>query len=545
MRPGLGRSGTAVSEQIHAVRWPGREGWMASVRLLVGLALLWWCGPGVQAFPRLALEQEPNDTPDTAQKLRGEARLIGEVLAEDRDLFRWRLDDDDVDHLWRVELLADHGAGISLEVEPFSAQAPVQTGIATFGSVAESESPEPDQAPLLALSAIPQHPLVVEEGLLIPGGDYLIRLAGQEGGGAYQLVLSREAPLTLDQRLAGDSEPKAVSPGRDWLYHLDVAESSLPLALEEADDDALWAITASGELGTSLELWVTDAEGERVSEPTGAGSQALFGRLPLDPGARLQVRQPEGESAGRVLLRLEEDGRRRPREAEPQATPAGLEGGESVERMLQPGARERLALRVTEASVPLSLDLISDTGERVSLCWVDDRRDDPACRLGPGSDLFRNLQLPAGDYRIEVVPPHRGEPFSARLSLSEGTVPPEGWVDRPNEAPDWAYPIAPGEQRQGHLADDGEAWFALSVGPEVQQWQLEASAEAGKRLSNLALYRPADLEMDTISFNALRPGENRELAASGHNAESLRLDHLRLLPGRYLVRLSGSDTGFR
>lgn len=518
---------------------------MASVRLLVGLALLWWCGPGVQAFPRLALEQEPNDTPDTAQELRGEARLIGEVLAEDRDLFRWRLDDDDVDHLWRVELLADHGAGISLEVEPFSAQAPVQTGIATFGSVAESESPEPDQAPLLALSAIPQHPLVVEEGLLIPGGDYLIRLAGQEGGGAYQLVLSREAPLTLDQRLAGDSEPQAVMPGRDWLYHLDVAESSLPLALEEADDDALWAITASGELGTSLELWVTDAEGERVSEPTGAGSQALFGRLPLDPGARLQVRQPEGESAGRVLLRLEEDGRRRPREAEPQPPPAWLEVGETVELMLQPGARERLALRVTEASVPLSLDLISDTGERVSLCWVDDRRDDQACRLGPGSDLFRNLQLPAGDYRIEVVPPHRGEPFSARLSLSEGSVPPDGRVDRPNESPGWAYPMAPGEQRQGHLADDGEAWFALSVGPEVKQWQLEASAEAGKRLSHLALYRPADLEMDTISFAALRPGENRELAVSGRNAESLRLDHLRLLPGRYLVRLSGSDTDYR
>lgn len=283
---------------------------MASVRLLVGLALLWWCGPGVQAFPRLALEQEPNDTPDTAQELRGEARLIGEVLAEDRDLFRWRLDDNDVDHLWRVELLADHGAGISLEVEPFSAQTQAPAGIATFGSVAEPEGLEPDQAPLLALSATPQPPLAEGQGLLIPDGDYLIRLAGQEGGGAYQLVLSREAPLTLDHRLAGDSEPKAVSPGRDWLYHLDVAETSLPLALEEGYEDALWAITASGELGSSLEIWVTDAAGERVSEPAGAGSQALFGRLPLEPGARLQVRQPEGESAGRVLLSLEEEDRK-------------------------------------------------------------------------------------------------------------------------------------------------------------------------------------------------------------------------------------------
>src|SRR5690554_7410061 len=145
---------------------------MASVRLLVGLALLWWCGPGVQAFPRLALEQEPNDTPDTAQELRGEARLIGEVLAEDRDLFRWRLDDDDVDHLWRVELLADHGAGISLGGGPFSAQTQAPAGIATFRSVAEPERLEPAPAPLPALSAPPHQPLAEGQGGLVPGRGY-------------------------------------------------------------------------------------------------------------------------------------------------------------------------------------------------------------------------------------------------------------------------------------------------------------------------------------------------------------------------------------
>ncbi len=524
---------------------------MAMGRVLAGVALLFWCGPGlpglqqVQAFPRLTLEQESNDTPDTAHAFRGEARLIGEVWGEDLDLFRWRLDDDDVDHLWRVELLVDDGAGVSLEVEPFSIQPKAQAGIATFGSVAEPESLEPAPVPLLALSAFPQHPLVVEEGLLIPGGDYLIRLAGQEGGGAYQLVLSREAPLTLHERLSGDSEPQAVLPGRDWLYHLDGAEASLPLALEEESEDLLWAVTASSELGSPLDIWLTDAEGERVSGPAETGSAARFGRQALEPGARLQVRQPEGVPAGRVLLRLEEDGRRRPREAEPQAPPAWVEVGEPVDLTLQPGSRERLAFRVPEASLPLSLGLASDADEPVSLCWVDDRRDDQACRLGPGPDLFRNLQLPAGDYRIELVPPHREDPFPARLSLSEGSVPPEGWVDRPNEAAGWAYPIAPGEPRQGHFADEGDAWFAFTVGPEVQQWQLEATAEDGKRLSNLALYRPADLAMDTLTFAALRPGENRELAVSGRNAQSLRLDHLRLLPGRYLVKLSGSDTDYR
>lgn len=243
---------------------------MAMGRVLAGVALLFWCGPGlpglqqVQAFPRLTLEQESNDTPDTAHAFRGEARLIGEVWGEDLDLFRWRLDDDDVDHLWRVELLVDDGAGVSLEVEPFSIQPKAQAGIATFGSVAEPESLEPAPVPLLALSAFPQHPLVVEEGLLIPGGDYLIRLAGQEGGGAYQLVLSREAPLTLHERLSGDSEPQAVLSGRDWLYHLDGAEASLPLALEEESEDLLWAVTASSELGSPLDIWLTDAEGERV-----------------------------------------------------------------------------------------------------------------------------------------------------------------------------------------------------------------------------------------------------------------------------------------
>jgi hypothetical protein len=39
---------------------------VATGRFLAGLALLWWCAQSAQAFPRLTLEREPNNTLDTA-----------------------------------------------------------------------------------------------------------------------------------------------------------------------------------------------------------------------------------------------------------------------------------------------------------------------------------------------------------------------------------------------------------------------------------------------------------------------------------------------
>ena len=55
---------------------------LASGRAGVGLLVLFMIqamAQGALAYPRMIFEREPNDAPDQAQSLRGEAQLVGEV----------------------------------------------------------------------------------------------------------------------------------------------------------------------------------------------------------------------------------------------------------------------------------------------------------------------------------------------------------------------------------------------------------------------------------------------------------------------------------
>lgn len=521
---------------------------MVAARFWAGLALLWWCGESVQAFPRLTLEREPNNTPDTAQEIRGEARLVGDVVAGDQDIYRWRLSDDDIDHRWRIELLADDGAGVSVEVEPFplNNHAQAEAGIATFGSVAPSELTEESDTPLLSLSTTPQRPQVAMGGLLIPSTDYLIRLAEREesGGGGYQLVLSREAPLTLHQQLAADDEPQAVLPDREWLYHLDRPEASLPLTLDSDEVSSFWQLLAATDLGNSVALTLENPDGS-VYEAAAMPSASL-GRLALDQHSVLHMRQLDGEPLGRIQLHLENDGQRlREHDDTPSDTPLPprwLAIGEPVPLRLDPGESQRLAVQVDEASPPLSLHIDGDNTERLSFCLYDDQRSEPTCRSGANSHLFAHAALPAGDYRVEFEPPRRGEPIDIMVLLQEGEVLPEHHVNQPNYSSEWAYPITPNRTLNGQLGNEDEAWFYIDVGADSLQWQVMAQSDG--LLSRLELYQPERLELDTLSFNALFPGEDRAMVQSV-NAQTLRIDNLRLLPGRYLVRLTGSDVPYQ
>ncbi|WP_434983484.1 VWA domain-containing protein [Vreelandella zhaodongensis] len=514
-------------------------------RLLMGLVLVGGCYASAQAFPRLTLEREPNDTLETAQQIRGEFRLIGSVMAGDQDLYRWRLSDDDIDHQWRIELLAAGGADVSVDVEPFPLKAQVQAemGIATFGSMASSaaqpEVTEQSDTPLLSLLATPQRSQVAIGGLLIPFADYLIRLDGRDGGGEYQLVLSREASLTLPPSLAADDEPQALLPGREWLYHLDRPEVSLPLALDADDVASFWQLLATTDLGSGVALTLENPEGSVYA--AAVNPSANLGRLVLDQHSVLHMRQQDGEPLGRIQLHLENDGQRPPAHDDaPSHTslpPRWLTLGEPASLWLDPGQPQRLALQVEASSPPLSLHVEGDDTERLTLCLHDDQRNEPTCRRATDAYLFEHAVLPAADYRITFEPPRRGEPTDITVLLKEGETLPDHHVNQPNNSADWAYPIAPMKTLEGRLGSDDEAWFAFDVGADMRQWQIKAQSDF--RLSRLELYQPERLALDTLSFNALFPGEDRASAQSV-NSETLLLDNLRLLPGRYLIRLAGS-----
>ncbi|MGM0614579.1 MAG: VWA domain-containing protein, partial [Pseudomonadota bacterium] len=104
-----------------------------------------------------------------------------------------------------------------------------------------------------------------------------------------------------------------------------------------------------------------------------------------------------------------------------------------------------------------------------------------------------------------------------------------------------AYPLEPQQLLEGRLGVDDEAWFVFDTGTKIRQWQLRTRTQ--QRGNRLEIFRPERLEMDVLTFNALYPGEDRAIAFASQ-AEVLEISNLRLLPGRYLVRLSGNESDY-
>ena len=207
------------------------------------------------AFPTLVFEREPNDTLQQAQTFRGEARLVGEVLGADQDLFWWALDDGETDRLWHLELQGEGAVEVEL-VWPAEAEEPdaESSGMTTFG---EAPTAEPKAVPgaevagdqsLLTLALSPGDGRQSRDNLLVPAGEHLIRFEAVNDGGAYQFTATAGDRIRIAATAGPDQDHGiAIAPGRQWYYQLSLPEVVIPLALsgpvygEQATDvDATW-----------------------------------------------------------------------------------------------------------------------------------------------------------------------------------------------------------------------------------------------------------------------------------------------------------------
>ncbi|MBZ0329884.1 VWA domain-containing protein [Halomonas sp. ANAO-440] len=507
---------------------------------------------GTEAFPRMVFEEEPNDTPEQAQSFRGEARLVGEVSSDDRDMFRWVLDDAETDRLWQLELQGDSPDGIEARFFWPAVEEPEPSGVAEFGA-AEPEESADETTELLSLGISADQPRRHRQQLIVPPGEHLVSFLPQGEGGEYQLTLTEAGRMRIRGQVGPDeADDLEVTPGRLWFFHLDVAEHAIPLVPEDEAAEYLWRLDLLGELGVSLEAWIESDTGERLAEVHGDSPvQQQWSRLDLAGGGRLHLRNPKGDAIGRVGLELEEDGQRpAPRdddpeaqetmEAEPEAVATSEEEalwfalGEAVTLDLIPRQRHYLAFSLDESAPGQTLDVIGDTDRDIDVCLSrhDDR--DPVCREGPAESLFAQMQLPAGDYLLQLRLSRRADgPVPTEVRLSETELPDrDGWVSEPNDQRDWAAVLRPGVVRQGRLESGDTAWFELLVGGETQVWEFLAE---GDPLERLALYRDGDR----------RPFLDSRQSRRGDPLQQRRLSPVRLLPGRYQVRIEGENTDYR
>lgn len=521
---------------------------VAGMFLLVPLALLW---PAMAtAYPQMVFEQEPDDSVEQAQSVRGEARLVGEVSSDDRDHFVWRLDEAEADRLWHLELQGDGVSELDAELFwPGESAEEGGSGVTTFG--AEPAAEAGDNTSLLTLSVAPRNDRALSEPLIVPVGEHLIRLLPKEAGGEYQLTLTTGDRINIRGTVGPEkADDIAVEVGRQWYFQLDVPEFAIPL-VAEGDSRQLWRVVVLGELGAPLEAWIEDVDGGMIAEPVeGSPLQQPWGRLELPEGSRLHVRHTQGSAIGRLGASVLEDGRRReqPSSAEEETrqdteqeepTVAGspetrlwLETGEEVTLAMGRNDRRYLAFQVREEEA-LTLGAVAEDSENpIEVCLSETGSADEVCRIGMHDSLFERMSLPAGDYALSLRRRGRSdEPVMYTLSLKQAEPAPDGWVSRPNDAREWALPLVADGPVRGNFDASGEAWFALQVSGETQQWEITTEGEPP--LERLSLYHAGD-NSTVIDNRGSRRGE-----------ENLWLEDVRLLPGRYLLQLEGEDTDYR
>ncbi|SDL99682.1 von Willebrand factor type A domain-containing protein [Franzmannia pantelleriensis] len=501
---------------------------------------------GVDAYPQMTFSQEPNDTPEQAQSVSGEARLVGEVSGDDRDLFWWGLDDNDTDRVWQIELQGDTEAAIKARFSwPAEEEASAPSGVAQFGE-AEPEEAAAVETRLLSLEASASQPRQRLQQLIVPPGEHLISLLPQAAGGEYQLALTEAGRLRVRGQVGPDeADDLEVTPDRQWFFHLDVPEHEIPLRPEEDAEALLWRLELLGELGVSLDAWIENDAGERIAEvQADSPVQHHWGQLDLAGDVRLHLRNPEGSAIGRVGLALIEDGQRPAPAADEQDVVAGEAAseeearwfglGETMALELVPRERQYLAFSLDESAVGQRLDVVGDTDRDIEVCLSQRDDRDPVCRDGPAEALFDQMQLAAGDYLLQLRLSRRADdPIPTQVRLIETDLPDrEGWVDTPNDDRDWAAVLRADEVRQGRFAGADTAWFELLVSDETQVWAFQAE---GDPIERLALYHDGDR----------RPFLDSEQSRRGDPLPQRRLSPVRLLPGRYQVRLEGENSDYR
>lgn len=492
-------------------------------------------------------EVEPNDTPQTANRIAGAVRVVGSMAPGDQDGFMWTVSDVDAQRRWTFELDGIPGAltvveVIRLDYDDEGAGIRNRKTLFVFGSrdgtrttIVEDLVFEPGDYLLGAARAggnAPFRPPAESAAFDAAGPAAGAPAAGAEQGG-YRLTI-REGRAFGTSSSAADNASRdkalAVRPGRGHLGYAAAADAWFEIVVSEQHAQQSWDLVAQAPVGRDLSLTLFDAQGTKLSSATG--------------GKRGQGRLPElSLAAGQYRVHLK---------TEPEALRffAVEEGGARVDGAeAEPNDQWKIANRVDLAR-PLTgrfqrkgdtdyflfelapeaaeervvLEAAAGAGKALNFCLLNHRGENLQCRAGAGSVRLEALSLEPGEYGLSVG---RGEEGTEYIVTLAGDGPHEPGIEtEPNDSVALATSMPANQRIKGKLDKDDKDFFRIVVSGEPQLWRLQV---VGDGVHELAYHDGSGREAQKIRAQA--------------NQRRITLDNLFLLPGAHYIAVSGRAPG--
>ena len=477
------------------------------------------------AVTNLLYDSEPNDAPHDAVDLAlpedgNVVRIIGDLVPGDQDAFRIVVDEDEAGKRFHLSLAGRSGALTQLDVFDFTAIADGR------GRIPETLTEQP--LGLMKISTQDAALPARRDMLLLAPGVYIFGVSHSGGEGAYTVELvevDNRALAVADGEAGTEASPLRLSPNgasRIWTQ----GETWYSVDIDEKEAESAYELIFQTALGRSLEVTMFGPDGaELLSMSEAGGTPVTRPGLRLAAGTyRIRTRQ---HISGAQLVSLPRgapapaDGR----EVEPNDShPTPVPFAEPFAGRFDTGDTDWLAFTVDEAAAAHRWDMEIDGGPEsaIEVCLMRDAMRLQHCVRGrDGQTAIRSLGLAAGDYRMRLS--DRG-PDGAEWQLN--------WIDRGEVRPgeelepnnDHQHPTALHEQGFGRGAFDGR---------ETDHWHFDVSGEP-------QLWR-LQFQGDDIHEIHLKTTGGKVLSSErAGNAVRARLDNLFLMPGRYVIAVSGN-----
>lgn len=498
------------------------------------------------------VDEEPNNTPQTAIEVTAPAIIAGSMGSNDQDAYNWVVSDVDAGKRWTIALDGIPGRLTIIDV--------VTLTYNDDGEVAGKRS-------MFRMGTRDGALPTVADGLILEPGEYLLGLAHSGGTavyrppmesasfsetaaesgdraavdtGAYRLKLVEGLKLPASRETTHTSKEDAwpVYPEREVTAFLEDA-SSVWYEIEFKDEhvSSRWDVNVQVPIGRRVIATLTQEDGTRLTqEVSDQRGKLSLPDLALPPGSYFLEVAPDlakGASAGflqttfieAVGQRVDGD------EAEPNNSWKQANRIVGVNccagRIGERSDKDIFAFSLDESQADQLHAITLDTGadKKLQLCLLSATGGQVQCRDGSGQVVLGNLLLAAGEYGIQVG---RGTADTEyRFALVSTGTPQPGVETEPNEAAAYATGTPSNNRIKGSFDVKGDVdFYRFVVADEAQLWRVQV---IGDTLAKVEYHDAA--------------GHQRQQMVAKRNVRRLRLDNLFLLPGVHHVSVTGAAAG--